>query len=398
MKATVAQPAEQPATESTFRPGAVLTVSFAHFAHDLNGAYLAPLIPLLRAKMGISHTAIGLLVVLMQLPSLLNPFLGYLTDRFNAWLIVALTPAISATAIGLLGQTDHYAVLAVLLICAGASSMAFHLPVVRMMHEAAGNRVGLAMSIFMAGSELARALGPILLVWVVSIWGLEGTWRLIGLGLATSLLLFWRLRGERVSQLPRSVDPKIGQVWAALRGLFLPLSGVLFFHGLLFHTFSVFLASLVDEAGFSLQWAGAAQTSWSLAGFVGAFIGGALSDRVGRRITIAGSLVLAGLATFFLALVMNSGMLALILPGLLLSGMMTSLSNPVLLAVVVEHEPRYAATSTGIYMLLELLTRMTVTLVAGAVGDSQGLAASFALAGALSLCGVFFVGRLPGVS
>ena len=381
--------------ERKFRAGSVFTVAFAHFAHDLNSAYLAPLLPLLRAKLGVSHTAVGLLTIFMQLPSLLNPLFGYLTDRFNAWLFVALAPTVSAIAIGLLGIADHYALMATLLFCAGVSSMVFHLPIVRMLHESAGRRVGLAMSTFMAGGELARALGPLLLVWVVGVWGLGGTWRLIGLGVGTSVILAWRLRGKAGTQIPRRADPSIAQVWQALRHLFLPLSGVLFFHGLLYHTFSVFLASMVDEVGYSLKLAGAAQTAWSLAGFLGAFVGGMLSDRLGRQAAIFASIALAGTSTLALALVIESGTLALILPFLLVSGMTTSLGNPVLLAMVVEYQPRYAATSTGIYMLLELATRMGVTLVAGAVGDSQGLPASFALVGVLSLGGLFFVRRLP---
>ena len=384
--------------ERKFRPGSVLTVSFAHFAHDLNFSYLAPLLPLIRAKLAISHTAVGLLTIFSLLPSVMNPLLGYLTDRFNAWLVVAITPTISAVAIGLLGITDHYAIMALLLICGGASSMAFHLPVVRMLHESAGNRVGLSMSTFMAGGELARALGPLILVWAVGIWGLEGTWRLISLGLATSVILAWRLHGKGETHLPRKATPSIIRVWGALRSLFIPLSGVLIFHGLLFHIFSVYLASMVVEAGFSLEVAGAVQTSWSLAGFTGAFIGGTLSDRIGRTITISTSIALGGLSTFILALVIHSGILALILPLLLLAGMMTSLSNPVLLAVVVEYDPRYSATATGIYMLLEIATRMAVTLIAGVVGDAQSLSASFALAGILSLGGITFVRRLPGVS
>lgn len=384
--------------ERKFRPGSVLTVSFAHFAHDLNFSYLAPMMPLIRAKLAISHTAVGLLAIFSLLPSVMNPLLGYLTDRFNAWLVVAITPTISAVAIGLLGITDHYAIMALLLICGGASSMAFHLPVVRMLHESAGNRIGLSMSTFMAGGELARALGPLILVWAVGIWGLEGTWRLISLGLATSAILAWRLHRKGETRLPRKATPSIIRVWGALRSLFIPLSGVLIFHGLLFHIFSVYLASMVVEAGFSLEVAGAVQTSWSLAGFTGAFIGGTLSDRIGRTITISTSIALGGLSTFILALVIHSGILALILPFLLLAGMMTSLSNPVLLAVVVEYDPRYSATATGIYMLLEIATRMAVTLIAGVVGDAQSLSTSFALAGILSLGGITFVRRLPGVS
>lgn len=382
-----------------YHAGPVYTLSFAHFAHDLNGAYLAPLLPLLRAKLSTTLAAVGLLTVFMELPWLLTPVFGYLYDRIRGRLVVALTPAASAAAIGLLGVSDTYALMALLLLCAGASSMAFHLPSVRMLQECAGRRLGLAMSIYTAAGELARALGPLLVVWAVGIWGLPGSWRLIGIGLGTSAFLAWRLRvdedafgsggGERASA-------SIAEVWRALRHLMLPLCGTIFFHILLYDIYYVYLASLVDEVGYSLELAGAAQSARAAAGFFGAFAGGIWSDRFGRRRTIVVALALAAAGTVAMALLIEGGAIALILPALLLAGFMLSVCNPVVMAVVVEYEPRYAATATGIYMLLALVTRMIVTVAAGAIGDQWGLPTTFALAGALTPLGIFFALRLPG--
>ncbi len=46
------------------------------------------------------------------------------------------------------------------------------------------------MSLFMAGGEMAFTIGPLLAVWVVSIWTLDGFWRTVFLGWAATVVLF----------------------------------------------------------------------------------------------------------------------------------------------------------------------------------------------------------------
>ena len=61
-----------------------------------------------------------------------------------------------------------------LMFAIGVSVAAFHAPAPAMIGRVSGVRIGLGMSIFMASGELARAAGPLIAVWAVATWGLEG--------------------------------------------------------------------------------------------------------------------------------------------------------------------------------------------------------------------------------
>ena len=83
-----------PIAEERFQTGQVITVAGAHFVHDTYSAFLAPLLPLIQDKLGVGYTLAGSLAIFMQLPSLLNPFIGYLADRANLRWFIILAPAL----------------------------------------------------------------------------------------------------------------------------------------------------------------------------------------------------------------------------------------------------------------------------------------------------------------
>ncbi len=74
----------EPIPEAT-RPGRVtprfdgdrvLTLAGSHFIHDAFTALLAPLLPLIIEKLGLSLLQAGSLVVFTRIPSVFNPALG----------------------------------------------------------------------------------------------------------------------------------------------------------------------------------------------------------------------------------------------------------------------------------------------------------------------------------
>jgi len=57
-----------------FESSNVITVSVAHLIHDTYQAFLAPILPLLIDKFGITVLLAGLLDIVRKIPSLANPF------------------------------------------------------------------------------------------------------------------------------------------------------------------------------------------------------------------------------------------------------------------------------------------------------------------------------------
>ena len=81
--------------DKKFQTGNVLTISFGHLMHDTYTAFLAPLLPLLISKLGLSLSMAGLLDVIRKIPSLFNPFIGLLADKICVKYIVIYTDLLS---------------------------------------------------------------------------------------------------------------------------------------------------------------------------------------------------------------------------------------------------------------------------------------------------------------
>ena len=197
MQHAASAPTERQVTSSSkpeFETSGILTIVSAHFTHDIFTAFLPSLLPRLIDKLSMSLTQAGLLQVFMQLPSLLNVFLGWLVDRRNLRYLLVFAPAITGTMMSALGMASSFWLLAVMLFATGASAAAFHVPAPAVIGRIAGAQVGKGMSFFMAAGELARAAGPLIVTWGLAEWTLEGIWRLAVIGWIASGVLFWRLR------------------------------------------------------------------------------------------------------------------------------------------------------------------------------------------------------------
>ncbi|MBC8487270.1 MAG: MFS transporter, partial [Bacteroidetes bacterium] len=146
-----------------FNTGKVVTISIGHFFHDIYTAFLAPMLPLLIGKYGISLSMAGLLDVVRKIPSLFNPLIGLIADKVSVKYLVIFTPGITAICMSLLGISPSYVVLLILLFVTGISSALFHVPAPVLVKHFSGEKTGTGMSFFMVGGELARTIGPLLI-------------------------------------------------------------------------------------------------------------------------------------------------------------------------------------------------------------------------------------------
>ena len=372
-----------------FQPGQVLPIAGAHFIHDTYTSFVPPLLPVLIEKFSLSLTQAGFLTAIMQIPAVLNPFIGYLADKTNLRYFVILTPAITGTLISSMGFAPDFFALAVILFAAGASTAAFHAPAPAMISRASGRKIGLGMSLFMAAGELSRTVGPLLAVWAVSTWTLDGLYRTAVIGWAASLVLYFRLR-----DVPASLEKpgSIRSVLPVLRKLFLPLAFINFFNDFLLACMTTFLPTYMQLQGANLFVAGGALSILSLAGAVGALTSGTISDRLGRKQV----LFAATISSVALMLVFLKAQGWLLIPILLMIGFTSLATGPVMLAMVQENLPNNRSVGNGIYMFISFLVRPIATVIIGAMGDLLGLKAAFFWSSLVSLLSIPVILTLPG--
>jgi FSR family fosmidomycin resistance protein-like MFS transporter len=111
--------------EGRFQSGKVAAISLAHLSHDIFSSFLAPLLPLLITKLGLSLSAVAILDIARKIPQLLNPLIGLLADRICVKYLVILTPAVTAICMSFLGVAPSFPVLFILLFVSGLSAAAF---------------------------------------------------------------------------------------------------------------------------------------------------------------------------------------------------------------------------------------------------------------------------------
>ncbi len=378
-----------PAT-GPFQTGRVAIVALGHLIHDSFASFLAPLMPLIIEKLGISLTQAGSLASFLQFPSLINPFLGLALDRRSLRWPVILAPTITATAMSLMGMAPNYAVLAIFLLAAGVSSATWHVPAPVLITRAAGRWVGRGMSFFMVGGELACTVGPLLAVAAVHWWGLGGIYRLIPLGVAASAMLYWRTRDMDIGP-PSSGNGSLSETWQELRRVLLPIAGFMVVRGFMAVCLSVYLPTLLAAEGATLWKAGGALSLLQLAGATGALVGGTISDHVGSRRVLTSVMVIA--PVFMLLFLQVRGWA--IFPMLIVLGFILFSTNPVLMALVQEHGRDHPATANGLYMAVGFVSRSLIIIAVGAAGDQWGLRTTFHWSAWLSFLSLPFVLLLP---
>lgn len=373
-----------------FESNRILLISGGHFVHDTFSAFISPLLPLLIDKLGLSLALAGSLSVFTQLPSLFSVVIGYLADRISVRYMVIFAPGVTATLATMIGFMPTYSTAALLLFTLGISIMAFHAPAPAMIAHISGNKVGRGMSFFMAGGELGRTVGPLLVGFGVTQWGLDGLWRLMFFGWIATAILFVRLRDVSAKRDPRKGKPS--PILKTFGRVFAPLFGVMIFRGTLVSSLSVFMVVfLVDVRGFELPLATGALALYELAGVAGALTGGTLSDRFGRRQTVAVAVVFA--AFFMFIFVQVEG--ALLIPVLLLLGFSALSVTPIFQALVQDHLPNNRATASGMFILYAFITRAINVMVAGFLGDAVGLQTTFVIMAGLSLISLPMIIFLP---
>jgi len=387
----VAQEIEQPQEQTdSFQTGNVMTIVGGHFIHDTYTAFVAPLLPLVIEKLSLSLTLAGVLTAVMQIPAVLNPFIGYLADKISLRYFVIFAPAATATLIGLMGLAPTYTSLVILFILIGISVAAFHAPTPAMIARISGQKVGRGMSLYMAGGELGRTVGPIVAVAAVSAWGLEGIYRLIAIGWLSSFILLWRFQNVSSSGYHQAPG-KLKDAMPLLVAFFLPLLFVVTARSFLIASITTYLPTYLSFEGSTLAAAGIALAVLEGAGVVGALASGTISDRFGRKPVLLLAFLISPLLLFVFLNVEGW----LVYPTLVVLGFFSLSAQPVLLAMVQDQLPNNRATANGFYMLITFLMRSLVLVIVGVMGDSYGLRTTFMVSAGVALLAIPFILLLP---
>ncbi len=373
MSRTSNEPTTEPNRDS-FQTGQIVTVASGHTVHDGFSAFFAPLLPKIQDKLGIGYSQIGLLSFGLQIPFISTLLLGYLADHLSVRYFVIFAPAVTATTMSLIGFTSGFWPLMALVIITGFSVAGFHAPAPAMISQISGRRVGLGMSFFMASGELGRTLGPLLVAGSVSLFGLEGIWRVMFLGWIASAVLYWRLRDVPGRPANQGSPQSPQQFWAEGKRLLSLLGAMVAFRTFLQVALTTYLPLYMrDILGAEFVEGAFSLTLLEGAGVLGAILAGSLCDHFSRKFILLILFVISPILVYVFTIT-PIHLVYWVLP---LVGFFTLSTMPVTLTILQTRFPRNRALASGTFMSMGVFSRGATTWVLGLVADQFDLSVVF---------------------
>jgi FSR family fosmidomycin resistance protein-like MFS transporter len=353
-------------------------LGLAHVVDDINQSALPALLPFLIAERGLSYTAAaGLMLFASLASSVVQPAVGYLSDRRSMPWLIAGGVFLAGAGFALCGAMPSYWLIVLCVALSGLGIAAFHPEAARFANYVAGAKKATGMRWFAVGGNVGFALGPLLLTPLLVAFGPRGTlFMLIPATLAAALVLWEipRLRGF-VPQRPRVANAGGADRW----GPFGVLTAYVVLRSMAYIGLVAFVPLyFIAELHVSKPLANIALTIFLSAGAAGTIVGGRLADKLGRRtMLLASMLATAPLLAGFLVLTHALpayvfGVLAIALVGFAIVASQTAF-----VVLGQEYLPNRLGIASGVTLGLAISLGGAGTPVLGLIADHLGLPAVF---------------------
>jgi FSR family fosmidomycin resistance protein-like MFS transporter len=369
----------------------VLLLSGAHFVHDAYPAFTGVMLPLLIDKLGLTIGQAGAMASGIKWTTLLQVVMGYFADKVDSRYLVIAAPAVTAISVSCIGLAPSYFAVFALLLVAGVSHASFHPASASVVTRVSGSRWGRGMSYFMTGGELGRALGPLFIAAVLTAVGLEWAWLALIPGVLASIFLYGRLRGAgtvRFHHPPGAVRESLRK---GRRGI-LPLCVAVVFRSISHNAIATFVPTLAVLNGADIAYAGGAVAAYEVGGTLGAFAGGILSDRWGRKAVLAVGLV-GGLPPLAASLFLAPSAAQLL--ALAIGGFFILSSSAVHLVSMQELMPDNRSLATGIFYFMTTAGAIITMIGIGSLADRTSLRTAMSVAMVLATLALPAILLLP---
>ena len=377
-------------------------ISFSHFLNDTMQSLIASIYPILKQAYALDFGQIGMITLAFQFTaSLLQPLIGHFTDKKAQPFSLSIGMGFTFFGLLLLSAAHQYPVILIAAALVGLGSAVFHPESARIARLASGGRYGFAQSVFQLGGSFGTSMGPVLAALIVVPFGQPSIAWFSSIAFL-AIVILWRIgrwykpqiAARKFMPVERHPDaPNSRRVMIAL-GV---LVALLFSKQLYVSSLSsYYIFYLIDRFGVSTQTAQLYLFIFLAANAVGAFFGGPLGDRFGRKYVIWFSIL--GALPFSLALpyagLFGSAVLTIFI-GLIISSATSSI-----IVFAQELMPHRFGMISGMFFGVAFGIGGLGAAVLGRVADHTGIAFVYQVCAFLPAIGLLalFLPKMPKTS
>lgn len=365
----------------------LFAISIVHLLNDSLQAVIPALLPIVEKNLLLSFTQVGLILLVMNLTaSVLQPVVGYFSDRKSHPFLPPLALLISGLGMLALAFARDYVLVLIAVACVGIGSAVFHPEASRFAHQASGVHRGLGQAIFQVGGNAGQALAPLMTILIFANLGQTGAkWFLLPAVLASGVLLYVALWYRTQERKKKAVSGPVTYNHRRKRfmalGLLVLIVSVRSWMNVGFQSFYQFYLLYIKGVEYSN--AQVVVFGFLLAGAIGTFLGGPLSDRFGKR----NLLILSTLGAVPLTILTPYVSGIWTYPVLFLSGLILLSSFSVTVVYAQELLPGRIGTVSGLITGLAFGMGGMGSLVYGYLADTFSLTFVITLCSLLPLIG-----------
>ncbi|MBS5756521.1 MAG: MFS transporter [Veillonella sp.] len=263
-------------------------ITLSHMINDSCQSVLPALLPLFIYTYGLSLEQAGFLILAnTALSSLLQPLLGYISDKLNQPRLIAAGTLLSACSTGMMGFVSSYESLLACATLAGVGSSIFHPEGAKIMNRLGGGKKGKAMGTFAIGGSSGFAFGPLFAGAIAYTVGAHGLAAFTVAGIIISTVLFLLMprivaHAQTIDQAVATENPTVAaqplkNYWKYFGILFI----IILSQSVNFRVINAFIPVFwTHELGTSPEQGSFALTVFFSIGIFMTYIGGLLGDKL----------------------------------------------------------------------------------------------------------------------
>jgi len=406
------EPAGASARQSSYADAAktvfpvVFAVSLIHMLNDSMQAVVPAVIPALKGALTLSYTQIGfVLFALNMTSSVLQPVIGLYSDKRPSPFMLPLGMLMSLFGILGIAFAPNYATLLVSVVLIGLGSAVFHPEGSKVVYLSAGNRRGLAQSIYQVGGNGGSSLQPLMTKYLFLPFGQVAALWFTAVAALAAIVSFvvsrWyknnlsegrlqRARPKADTAVDRSVHGETAAgkpgrvatyVWIGMALLIVLTFARSTYHTAIFNYYQYYYAETYAS---SIEWAQLPLFLFGIVGVAGTLVGGPLADRFGAKTIIFGSMA----ASAPLALLLPFASSFWVFPIMMTLGFILMLGFSIVVVYAQQLMPNHIGTASGLIVGLAFGMGALGAVALGYFIDVFGLKPVFVASSILPVVGM----------